>query len=123
MILVDHSMSHFLSNLPHPPRSRVPRGPGAASGGQPLVSSSSSPVVVPTLMATMNPPLDMTGLLILTLSQGSGTNEDPITLMEPSESSPRVDKGKQPTDEGLQCKRKRAMSVESDKSIPGRALW
>ena len=76
-------MSHFLSNLPRPLRSKVPRGPSAESGGQSLVSSS-SPTVVPTFVATVNPPPNVAGSIIPAPSQGHGVNEDPITSVEPS---------------------------------------
>ena len=60
-------MSHFLSNLPRPLRSKVPRGPSAELGGQPLVSSS-SPAMVPTPVATVNTPPNMASSLIPTPS-------------------------------------------------------
>ena len=68
-ISVDQSMSHSFSNLPRPLRSRVPRGPGAASGRQPSVSSSSS-VVVPTPEAAVDPLPNVVGSLVPTPSQG-----------------------------------------------------
>ena len=42
--------------------------------------------------------------------------------MEPFESAPRVDKGKQPVDEGTQRKRKSVVSIKSDESILGEGL-
>ena len=98
-------MSHFSSNLSRPSRSRVLRGPGAASGGQPLVSSS-SPVVVPTPIAAVNRPPNVAGSLIPAPGHDHGANKDPITLVEPYESAPLVDKGKQLVDKGSHRKRK-----------------
>ena len=92
-ISADHSISHFSSNLPSPPRSRVARGPSAASGGQPLVSSS-SPTMVPTPAAAVNPPFDEVGSLVPTPSHGHRVNEEPITSVEPFEPAPQMDKGK-----------------------------
>ena len=86
-------MSHFFSNLPPPLRSRFSSGPGAASGGQPLVSSSSS-VVVPTPATVMNPLSDEIGSLVSAPSHGHSVNKDPVTSMEPLEPAPRMDKGK-----------------------------
>ena len=104
-ISVNQSICHFSSNLPHPPRSRVPQGPGVASGGQPLVSSS-SPVVVPIPAAALNTLPNMADSLVPIPSQGHSVNKDLVTLVEPFESTPQVDKGKQPANEGLQRKRK-----------------
>ena len=107
-------MSHFLSNLPCPSRSRIPHGSSATSGGQPPVSSS-SPAMVPTPEAAVNPPPNIASSLI----PAHGINEDSATSVEPSESAPQVDKGKQPMDESLQHKRKWVVSIKSDESIPG----
>ena len=90
---VDQLMSHFSSNLPRPPRSRVLRSPGAACGEQPLVFSS-SPVTVPTPAATVNPLPNLTGSLVLAVSQGHSINEDPVTSVEPFEFTPRGGQGK-----------------------------
>ena len=46
-------------------------------------------------MAAVNPLPNMAGSLVPTPSQGNIVNEDPITSMEPFESAPWVDKGKQ----------------------------
>ena len=74
--------------------------------------------MVSTPVAAVNHPPNVAGSLIPILSQGSGANEDHVILVEPSDSAPQMDKGKQPVDEGLQRKRKRAVSVENDESIP-----
>ena len=100
-ISVDQSMSHFLSNIPRPSRSRVPRSPGATSGKQPLVSSS-SPAMVPIPVATVNSSPNVADSLMPAPSQGHSINEDLVASMEPFESFPQMDKGKQPIDEGLQ---------------------
>ena len=114
-------MSRFSSNLPCPPSSRVPRGPDNVLGGQPPISSSYQ-AMVSTPVAAMNPPPNVAGLVIPAPSQGHGINEDPVTAVEPPDSALRVDKGKQPTNEGLQGKRKRVVSVKSDEFIPGEGL-
>ena len=119
-ISADHLMSHFSRNLPRCPWSKVSHGPGAVSGGQPLISSS--PVVVPIPVAIVNPPPDGVGSLIPTPSHGHSINEDPVTSVEPFESTPQMNKGKPPMEEGLQCKNKRVVSIERDKSIPREGL-
>ena len=81
VISADQSMSRFSSNLPRPPRSRVSCGPDTASGGQPLVSSF--PVVVPTLVAAMNPPHKGAGSLV------PAPSHNPVTLVEPFEPAPQ----------------------------------
>ena len=96
-------MSYFLSNLPHPLSSRVPCSPGAASDKEPLVSFS-SPTMVPTPAAAVNPLPNVVGSLVPAPSHSHSVNKDPVTSIEPFESAPRVDKGKQPTDEDSQCK-------------------
>ena len=121
VVSADHSMSQFLSNLPFPLRSRFSRGPGTASSGQPLVPSSSL-AMVPTSTTVVNPPSYELSLLAHVPSHGHSVNKDSVTSVEPFEPTPQMDKGKQPTKEGFQPKRKRAMSIESDKSIPREGL-
>ena len=77
-------MSHFSSNLSRPPRSRVPRRSGAVSDGQLVSSSYSSPVVVPTLEAVVNPLPNVEGSRI----PAHGVHEDPTTSVEPFKSTP-----------------------------------
>ena len=120
-ISADRSMSQFSSNLPPPPKSRFSRGPGAASSEQPLVPSS-SPIVVPTSIAILNPLSNEASSLAPVPSHGHSVNENIVTPAEPLEPAPRMDKGKKPTEEGFQRKRKRAVSVESDESIPKEGL-
>ena len=79
-------MSHFSSNLPHPPRSR---GPDA---GQLLVPSS--PAVVSTPVAAANPLPFRAGSLVPASSHGHSVDEDPVTLVDPIEPAPQMDRGK-----------------------------
>ena len=78
--------------------------------------------MVPTHVVTVNPPPDEVGLLVSTLSHGHSVNKDLVILVKPLEPAPQMDKGKQPVEEGLQSKRKRDVSAESDESIPGDGL-
>ena len=114
-------MSQFLSNLPPPLRSRFSSGPSAASDEQSLVSSSSL-VVVPTSVAIVTPPSDGVGPLAPAPCHGHSANEDVVPPVEPLEPARRMDKGKQPTEEGFQHKRKQNVSVERDSSIPREGL-
>ena len=109
-------MSRFSRNLPPPPRFRFSRDPGTASGGHPLVLSS-SPTVVPMPAVVMNTLFDEASSLAPVPSHGHSVNEDVVTPTEPLQPAPRMDKVKQHIEEGFQHKRKRAMSVDSDNSI------
>ena len=95
-ISVDHSMSHFSSNIPHPLRSSVSRVP---STGQSMVSPYLT--VVPTPVVTVNPPPNGAGSLVFAPSHGHNVSENPVTSVEPLEPTPQMDKGKQPVEEGL----------------------
>ena len=70
----------------------------------------------------MDPSPDGAGSLVPVPSHGHSINEDPITSVEPFEPAPWMDKGKQLVEEGLQRKRKRVASIESDKSISDEGL-
>ena len=78
--------------------------------------------MVPTPTAIVNPLSDEVGSLVPGPSHGHSINEDPITSIEPLKPAARMDKGKHPVEKGLQCKRKWAVSVKSDESIPGEGL-
>ena len=81
-----------MSNLPPPPRSRFSCGPGAVSGGKPLVSSSST--VVPTFAAIVTPSSNRAGSLALVPIYCHSENEDVVPPIESLEPIPWMDKGK-----------------------------
>ena len=89
-------MSQFSSNLFPPSRSRFSHGFGAASGGRPLVPSSSSSVVLTPTVA-VNPLSNEVGSLAPIPNHGYSVNEDPVTSVAPFEPIPQMNKGKQPT--------------------------
>ena len=112
-------MSQFSSNLPLPLRSRSSSGSGATSDGQSLAPSSA---VVPAPAIVVTHSSDGAGSLATVPSHGRRVYEDAIPPSESLEPTLRMDKGKQPTEEGFQHKRKRVVSVESEKSVPEEGL-
>ena len=86
---------------------------------QALVPSS---IVVPAPAAVMSPSFDGADSLAPISSYGPRVHEDIVPPAESLEPAPWMDKGKQPVEEGFQRKRKRAVSVASDKSATREGL-
>ena len=91
MILADHLMGQFSSNLPPPPRSRSSRGSSITSGGQPQAPSSTI-VFAPTAIVT--PSSGGAALLAPVPNHGHRVHEDVVPPVESLELAPRMDKGK-----------------------------
>ena len=66
----------------------------------------------------MNPLSDGVGSFVPISSHGRIVNKDAILPSEPLEPAPKTDKRKQPAEEGFQHKRKWAISIDSNESVP-----